>query len=59
LTSYNWISFGAWEFHTRCRAGYLGDVDFFTRELDKEDEYDGEGEYKDDGEDEDDDVQVL
>jgi hypothetical protein len=33
LHSYNWITFGTCEFHLRCRAGCLGDVGYFNREL--------------------------
>jgi hypothetical protein len=33
LTSYNWILFGMWEFDPRRRAGYLGGVNLFIREL--------------------------
>ena len=33
LNSYNWISFGTWEFDARRRAGYLGDVEYFDREI--------------------------
>nr|XP_051211417.1 uncharacterized protein LOC127328894 [Lolium perenne] len=51
LTSYNWISFGVREFDACRRAGYLDDVNFFTRELDDEDEYkDDKGEYDEEGE---------
>jgi hypothetical protein len=33
LDSYNWSTFGAWEFDDpRRRAGYVGDMDFFNRE---------------------------
>jgi hypothetical protein len=38
LNSYNWISFRTREFYRRRRAGYLGDVDYFNRELDYEDD---------------------
>ncbi|KAK1669924.1 hypothetical protein QYE76_058083 [Lolium multiflorum] len=33
LNSYNWISFGTWEFDARRRARYLGDLDYFDREI--------------------------
>jgi hypothetical protein len=33
LNSYSWIMFGTWEFESRRRSGYLGDVRFFKREL--------------------------
>jgi hypothetical protein len=52
LTSYNWISFRERGFDAARRAGYLGNVDLFTCELDDEDDYDDEGEYEDDDEDE-------
>jgi hypothetical protein len=51
LTSYNWILFGAWEFDAHRRAGFLGDVDFFARELDEEDERDDEEDKYEDDED--------
>jgi hypothetical protein len=38
LNSYNWISFGTWEFHARRRAGYLANVDYFEREIAAEEE---------------------
>jgi hypothetical protein len=33
LNSYNWISFGTREFDARPRVRYLGDIDYFDREL--------------------------
>ncbi|KAK1667455.1 hypothetical protein QYE76_055614 [Lolium multiflorum] len=36
--SYNWISFGTWEFDARHRAGYLSDLDYFDREIAAEEE---------------------
>jgi hypothetical protein len=33
LDTYNWSTFGTWEFDPRHHAGYLVDVDFFNREL--------------------------
>jgi hypothetical protein len=33
LHSDNWLTFGSWEFELCRRAGYLGDVDFFNREV--------------------------
>jgi hypothetical protein len=38
LNSYNWISFGTWEFDARRRAGYLWVVEFFDREITAEEE---------------------
>jgi hypothetical protein len=32
LNSYNWSTFGTWEFDPRRHAGYLCDIDFFNRE---------------------------
>jgi hypothetical protein len=65
LNSYNWISFGTWEFDVRRRAGYLGDVDYFEREItaeeeenDQEDADEDEDEDKDADEDEDEDEDV-
>jgi hypothetical protein len=46
LNSYNWISFGTWEFDARRQAWYLGDVDYFDLELVADDD-DNEGEYDD------------
>jgi hypothetical protein len=45
LDSYNWPTFGRWEFNPHRCVGYLGDIDFFNRELivrfdDDEDEND-------------------
>jgi hypothetical protein len=55
LNSYNWISFGMWEFHARGRAGYLGDLDYFAHEITaEEDENDNNDEDEDEDEDEDD-----
>jgi hypothetical protein len=48
LNSYNLISYGTWEFEARCRAGYLGDVDYFVRELAAEENDNEKGEYDDD-----------
>jgi hypothetical protein len=48
LNSYNWISFGTWEFDARCRTGYLGDLEYFDREIATEEE---ENVQKDDDED--------
>jgi hypothetical protein len=47
LTLYNWISFKVREFNARSPAGYLGDVDFFTWELDDEGDEDEDDEYHD------------
>jgi hypothetical protein len=55
LNSYNWISFGTWEFDACRRAGYVGDLDYFDREIaaeeeenDDEDADEDEDQYEDD-----------
>ncbi|MBS2180363.1 hypothetical protein KFZ29_25365, partial [Salmonella enterica subsp. enterica serovar Typhimurium] len=54
LNSYNWISFGTWEFDARRRAAYLADVDYFEREITaEEEENDQEDADEDSDEDED------
>ena len=56
VTSYNWITFGTWEFDPRRRAGYLGDASFFdTSATDDDAEDDGEDDDEDDGEDDEED----
>ena len=57
LNSYNWISFGAWEFDARRRAAYLADVDYFEREIAAEEEENDHEDADEDGDkDEDGDV---
>jgi hypothetical protein len=56
LNSYNWISFGTWEFDAHRRTGYLGDVEYFDHEIAAEEE---ENDQEDADEDEDEHVECA